>query len=120
MHIFFLFRKNKIKFIERQDIMKKIISLILATILSCMLFTACGNGETTMDNGRDTNGMDGEPYVENNGGSSSNMGNDIKNATDDAVNGVEDATKGVVDGVGDAVKNVTDGVGNAVNNMTGN
>lgn len=85
--------------------MKKKMLLFMAT-LCLVLFTACSNGSTTMDNGKDTNGMQGEPGMTENGG---------EKIMDDAGDAVND----VVDGAGKAVRDATNGVENAVDSMTG-
>ena len=84
--------------------MKKFI--IVASILCLMLFTGCTDGSTTMDNGHDTNGMQGEPGTAQNEGP--NMVNDAEKTINDAV-----------DGARNAVKDGANGVKNAVDDMTG-
>ncbi len=83
--------------------MNKII--IVTSILCLMLFAGCTDGSTTMDNGHDTNGMQGEPGVTENKGS--DMVNDTENAINDAVDGAKNAVKDGADGVKRAVDDMT-------------
>ena len=104
--------------------MKKRIWMIVTAMVCSLMLAACT--ETTMDNGNDTNGMQGEPATTQN-----NQGDRMENGMDSAVNGVGNAVKDAADGVGNAAKDVidgttnaidsaTDGMSGAVNNATGN
>ena len=103
---------------------KRLWALCLALVCSFML-AACG--ETTMDNGRDTNGMPGEPTTGQTKNNNNNMGDGAKSAADgvgnavkDAANGVGNATKDVVDGATNAIDSAANGVTDAVDNASGN
>lgn len=83
--------------------MKKFI--IISSILCLMLFTGCTDGSTTMDNGHDTDGMQGEPGVTENTGSE--VVNDAEKAINDAVDGARNAVKDGADGVKKAAEDMT-------------
>ena len=86
--------------------MKK-ISTILVAVFASMMLVACGSdGETTMDNGRDTNGMAGEPVA------TAQPDNNNKN-NDSVVDKAMDAEKDMVDGAKNAVDSAAEGMNNA-------
>ena len=106
--------------------MKKFITIV--SIICLMLFTGCTDGSTTMDNGHDTNGMQGEPGVTENKGSDmlndagkavNDVADGAANAVRDGADGAMDAVKDGADGAMDAVKDGADGVKRAVEDMTG-
>lgn len=103
--------------------MKKKWSLFLCMLLVTVCFAACSNGETTMDQGRDTDGRQGEPsgvneYREPSATDSGSqepgktMMDDAKNATEDVVDGAGNVAEDVVNGVKDTTKNVAEDIGN--------
>lgn len=115
--------------------MKK-LAMILAALLCCVLVTACG--ETTMDNGKDTDGHAGEPAGtatsspmpspsvsagmedENginsgaNGEGAADAARNVGEGAGDLVDGAVDAGEDVVDGAANAGKDIVDGAKDAV------
>ena len=98
--------------------MKKITTVLIAVFASMMLVACGSDGETTMDNGRDTNGMAGEPVAtaqpDNNNKNNDSVVDKAMDAEKDMVDGATNATKDAVDGVGNAAKDMVDGAKNAV------
>ncbi len=108
--------------------MKKRRWLIIAGILGCILLSACGtDGSTTMDQGKDTDGMAGEQNEMNapitqgtsgeNGEGSQQAAENVTGGAENAINNVENAAEDVAEGAGNAVKDVTEGAGRAVNDV---
>lgn len=120
--------------------MKRKITMTLAALLCCFMLAGCSNGATTMDQGRDTDGIAGEAppetdrahnatsgengegaqeSTENITGGAENAVNNAKKATEDVAGGAGQAAKDVVDGATDAVKDAADGAKNAAEDVTG-
>ena len=105
--------------------MKKLITSIFV-LTCCVMLASCGtNGSTTMDNGNDTNGIQGETSgsvnkEEHNGGDAAKDAADgAGNAVKDAADGVGNAAKDVVDGTENAVDDAVNGAENAADNVAG-
>lgn len=121
---------------KEKYIMKRKISSLILALACCMMLASCGtDGSTTMDNGKDTDGVQGETptatsgihnatsgengegaqeAAENVTGGAENAADDAKRATEDVAEGAGKAVKDAADGVGNAAKDVVDGAGNAV------
>ena len=96
--------------------MKKRLTVLTCLALCCLMLAACGDGSTTMDGGKDTDGKAGETTNSiqqstsgENGegaqGAVENITGGVENAIDDATDAVDDVTKGVSDAVKDTVDN---------------
>lgn len=98
--------------------MKKIILGTLIAVL-CMSLAACG--ETTMDNGNDTNGIGGDESVTQNESRVVDDGNtvmdDAKRAGKDLMDGAKNAADDMMQGEKNAIQDAGDGIRNAADEM---
>ena len=109
--------------------MKRKITMTLAALLCCFMLAGCGNGETTMDQGRDTDGIAGEAPQETdrahnatsgeNGEGAQESAENVTGGAENAINDAKKATEDVAGGAGQAAKDVVDGAKNAAEDVTG-
>lgn len=88
-----------------KDLKKKYVVLAMASCLSLMVFTGCGNKN-------DNDSVTASPAAEETTAS--------PEATDNVLDDMEDGVDDVIDGTEDAVDDAVDGAEDAVDDVTGN
>lgn len=88
-----------------KDLKKKYVVLAMASCLSLMVFTGCGNKD-------DNDSVTASPAAEETTAS--------PEATDNVLDDMEDGVDDVIDGTEDAVDDAVDGAEDAVDDVTGN
>ncbi len=99
--------------------MKKRLTAGICVVLCCIMLTACGDGSTTMDGGRDTDGKAGESTTSNDSVHNSTSGENGEGAQDAAEN-ITGGVQKAIDNTTDAVDNAAKGAGNVIKDAVDN